>query len=422
MFKKTKLNEGVTLYTRKSSQFKTVNITVKWKAGLHAEAAAHRTVLANVLEESNSKYPTQSEMRKAMDELYGTVLFTDVAKRDSRHIVSLYAECVNDDYVNDDGVIQQLWDVIGTVIFEPKLINGKFDQAVVDREKRTVRDRIRSIYNDKSRFAQKRLLEIMRPDQPASTSAYGTEEAVASITNESLVAAYEEMIQNDIIDIYVVGDVEESEVVEQIKKHLPFTARNANPKREEVTQKTHEETVTVREQQDMKQGKLHLGFSTPIRFGHNDYTKMQVANGIFGGFAHSKLFMNVREKESMAYYANSAYASHYGIVYVTAGIDADLEEKAVNLIKEQLDALKQGDVTELELNQTVALLANSIRSAYDSARSQIEIYDQYKEMDEQFSADRLIEKWKNVTLDDIREVANTVKLEVVYLLSGKEVN
>ena len=127
-----------------------------------------------------------------------------------------------------------------------------------------------------------------------------------------------------------------------------------------------------------------MGFSTPVTFHHPDYPKMQVTNGVFGGFAHSKLFMNVREKESMAYYASSSYSSHYGLVYVMAGIDAELEEKAVKLINEQLTALQNGEITDLELDQTKALLNNGIKSAFDSARGQIEVYDQFKELDEEF--------------------------------------
>ncbi|MDV6376653.1 pitrilysin family protein [Sporosarcina sp. GW1-11] len=420
MFNKTKLQKGVHLYIRKTEQFKTVNVTIKWKAPLEQKAASERTVLANVLEDSNAKYRTQSEMRKALDELYGTVLYTDVSKRSAEHTVSLFAECVNDEYFEGEDIFKQLWQLIQAVVFEPNVKDGAFDQAVTDREKRNVRDRIRSIYDDKTRFAQKRMLEIMRPDQPASVSAYGTEEAVSSITKESLYQTYEQMITNDLIDIYVVGDIDESEIIEQIKKYLPFAARDVQKLSAKTDTYSVESVKTVREQQDMKQGKLHLGFTTPVTFNHPDYNKMQITNGIFGGFAHSKLFMNVREKESMAYYANSAFASHYGIVYVTAGIDADLEEKAVQLIGEQLTALQQGDITEIELNQTVALLENSIRSANDSARSQIEIYDQYKELDEHFTAEKLIEKWQSVTLEDVKEMANTIQLEVVYLLSGKE--
>ena len=163
-----------------------------------------------------------------------------------------------------------------------------------------------------------------------------------------------------------------------------------------------------------------MGFSTPVTFHHPDYPKMQVTNGIFGGFAHSKLFMNVREKESMAYYASSSYSSHYGLVYVMAGIDAELEEKAVKLITEQLTVLQNGDITDLELEQTKALLKNGIKSAFDSARGQIEVFDQFKELDENFTADQLISKWEAVTKEDVKKMASEIKLEIVYLLSGKE--
>lgn len=420
MFNRTTLSEGVNLYVRQTDQFKTVNIMIKWKAPLQEETASSRTVLANVLEESNRRYPTQSAMRKALDELYGTVLYTDVSKRSSEHIVSLFAECVNDEYFEGEEIFQELFKLIQAVVFEPKAKDGAFDSNVVAREKRTVRDRIRSIYDDKTRYAQKRMLEIMSPGQPASISAYGTEEAVASITNESLYETYENMLKNDAIDIYVVGDVPEENLVRQMKESLPFGPRKTKKTAPVLQEHSSDEVKTVREQQDMKQGKLHLGFSTPVNFLHPDYNKMQVTNGIFGGFAHSKLFMNVREKESMAYYANSAFASHYGIIYLTAGIDAELEEKAVNLIVEQLKTMQSGEITDLELEQTVALLENSLRSSNDSARSQIEIYDQYKELDEDFSAEQLIGKWKSVTLEEVKEMAETIQLEVVYLLSGKE--
>ncbi|WP_153720376.1 EF-P 5-aminopentanol modification-associated protein YfmF [Sporosarcina cascadiensis] len=420
MFNKIKLQDGVNLYIRKTEQFKTVNVTIKWKASLEEKSASDRTVLANVLEESNRSYPTQSEMRKALDQLYGTVLFTDVSKRSSQHIVSLYAECVNDEFFEGEDIFKQLWRLIRATVFEPKISDGAFEQAVVDREKRNVRDRIRSIYDDKTRYAQKRMLEIMRPDQPASISAYGTEEAVAAITPESLRQTYDDMIHQDLVEIYVVGDIDEREIIAQIKEFLPFNARKAKKQDTIQSENTAIPVKTVKERQDMKQGKLHLGFSTPITFLHPDYNKMQVMNGIFGGFAHSKLFMNVREKESMAYYANSAFASQYGIVYVTAGIDAELEDKAVKLIIAQLETMQQGDISELELNQTVALLENSIRSSNDSARSQIEIYDQYKELEENFTAEELISKWQAVTIEDVKEMADTVHLEVVYLLSGKE--
>ncbi|NYF24292.1 EF-P 5-aminopentanol modification-associated protein YfmF [Sporosarcina sp. JAI121] len=424
MFKKVGLQEGVTLYIRKSEQFKTVNFSVKWKTALDEKKAAHRAVLANVLEDSNGRYQTQTEFRNALDELYGTVLYTDAGKRAETHIVSLSAECVNDEYISEGGVLDEVLSLIQTVIFDPNIKDGKFDDTVVTREKRSVKDRIRSVYDDKTRYAQKRMLELLRPDSAASASSYGTEKDVEALTSADLFAAYESMINDDEIDIYVVGDIDENEMTEKIKSLFTFNPRTVQ-NRQPVVQQTAKQTTDIKhvlEKQDMKQGKLHLGFSTPVTFGHPDYAKMQVTNGVFGGFAHSKLFMNVREKESMAYYASSSYSSHYGLLYVMAGIDAELEEKAVNLIKEQLSELQAGEITDLEIEQTQALLANGIKSAFDSARGQIEVFDQYKELDENFTADSIISGWEAVTKEDIRKMASEITLEIVYLLSGKGAN
>jgi len=424
MFKKVELQEGVTLYIRKSEQFKTVNFSVKWKTALDEKKSAPRAVLANILEESNGRYRSQTEFRNALDELYGTVLYTDAGKRGETHIVSLSAECVNDEYLSEGGVLEEVLSLIKTVIFEPNVVDGKFDETVVNREKRSVKERIRSLYDDKTRYAQKRMLELLRPDSPASAPSYGTEEDVDALTSADLFAAYESMLNEDEIDIYVVGDIDEDEMTEKIRSLLTFNSRKVYERQTATQQTTTQEMEVrhVREKQDMKQGKLHLGFTTPVTFRHPDYAKMQMTNGVFGGFAHSKLFINVREKESMAYYASSSYSSHYGLLYVMAGIDAELEEKAVKLISEQLTVLQQGEITDLEMEQTKALLANGIKSAFDSARGQIEVFDQYKELDENFTADTIIAGWESVTKDDVKNMASEIKLEIVYLLSGKEAN
>ena len=222
MFKKTKLQEGVTLYIRKSDQFKTVNLSVKWKSNLDEKSSAARAVLANVLQDSNSRYRTQSALRNALDELYGTVLYTDVAKRGDTHILSLNVECVNDEYLKDGGVLDDVIELIGTVIFEPNMEEGNFNSTIVDREKKSVVERIRSQYDDKTRYAQKRMLEILRPNSPTSASSYGTEEDVGALTLAGIQTAYEQMLNEDEIDIYVVGDIDENIMIEKLQNSVKF--------------------------------------------------------------------------------------------------------------------------------------------------------------------------------------------------------
>ncbi|WP_432355030.1 EF-P 5-aminopentanol modification-associated protein YfmF [Sporosarcina sp. A2] len=422
MFQKNELQPGVNLFTRQTAQFKTVSVAIKFTAPLTEENAASRTVLANVLEDSTAHFPTRTKLRQALEELYGAVFYTDTSKRGNEHIFTVYAESVNEEYLRnpDVPVFEQLLALVTESIFEPNLKNGFFDKSIVEREKQTVIDRLGSVYNDKTRYANKRMLELIRAGQPASQSSYGTEQAVSAVTHESLKETYEQMVNEDTIDIYILGDVDTEELTARAQTLFPFKIETRNSVSATMATSPSTHAKHIREKQDMKQGKLNMAYSTPVNFKHPDYSKMQMMNGVLGGFAHSKLFVNVREKESLAYYCSSSYASHYGLLYIMSGIDAEQEEKTARLIDEQVEAMKHGEISDLEMRQTLALLSNSIRSSFDSAKGQIEIFDQYKLVDEDFSADKLIEKWEQVTKEDITQMANTLTKEITYLLSGRE--
>lgn len=419
MFKTIPFAKGVNLHIRQTTQFKTVNFSIKWRNALTATNASERTVLTNVLQHSNAKYQTTAAFRSFLDDLYGTVLYFDTSKRGNEHTVLMNVEAVNDHYLANTSVLNEVLNLLHTAIFEPNLENGVFKESIVEREKKTVIQRIESIFDDKSRFAQQRIQQILRPNEPASISANGTIEDIQKITPTSLFDAYQSMLANDKIDIYVAGDINEEEIVAKLKEALPFNDRTPE-EIPAVLPQQHPQNDYVREQQEMKQGKLHIGFSTPVRFGDADFAKMQIFNGVFGGYPHAKLFMNVREKESLAYYASSSYASHYGLVFVVSGIEPKNEEKALSLIKEQLAVMQAGDITDLEIEQTKAMLTNQLKEALDSARGQIEIFDQYKDLPEEFSVEAWANKWKAVTKQDIVEMAKQVQLEAVYFLCGKE--
>ncbi len=420
MFQQFDLEEGVKLYIRPTDQFKTINISFKWKQSLKEETAAVRTVLSNVLQYSNAAYPTNADFRKKLDDLYGAVLYFDTAKKGSHHIFSLNAETVNDAYLSNEKVVDEVFNLLHTVIFNPLLEDGKFVPSIVKREKEQVIERIQSMYDDKTRYAQQRLLENILPNHAASISANGTVKAVEAVTNEQLVDMHQTLLTEDALSIYVVGDVDVEEMKAKITEHFSFKGRKGNL--EQVTESPESSTQKdfLQEKQEMKQGKLHISYRTPVTFYSEEFPIMQLTNGILGGFAHSKIFMNVREKESMAYYASSSFSSLYGRIFVLAGIDAALQEKAVKLIDEQLKAIQDGEISDLEINQTKSMLKNQLKEALDSPRAQIEIYDQYKEIDENFSVEGWSAKWSDVSKEQIQEMASTIEKEFVYLLSGKE--
>lgn len=419
MFLTTEIAKGVSLHIRQTAQFKTVNFSIKWRAPLSEKAASERTVLSNVLQHSNEKFPTSASYRSYLDELFGTVLYFDTSKRGAEHTLLFNVETVNDQYLSHGNVLQEVIELMHEAIFKPNFEHGQFKEAIVEREKNMVVQRIQSIFDDKSRYAQKRLTEILRPNSPASISANGTIGDVKAITSASLTKTYEDMLKNDIIDIYVVGDVDVEEMTAKIKEALPFTDRG-NVDLPKVPAFNDQVQQYTKETQEMKQGKLHIGYSTPVHFGDEDFAKMQIFNGIFGGYAHSKIFMNVREKESLAYYASSSYSSHYGLLFVISGIEPTNEEKARLVIAEQLTSIQNGEITDLELAQTKAMLINQLKEALDSSRGQIEIFDQYKALPEPFALDTWVTRWSNVTKQDVQQMAQQIELQATYFLCGKE--
>ena len=419
MFLTTELAKGVSLHIRQTTQFKTVSFSVKWRAPLNSTAAANRTVLSNVLQHSNERFPTSASYRNYLDDLFGTVLYFDTTKRGNEHTLLMNVEAVNDHYLADSNVLNEVLSLMHTAIFKPNFQNDTFVQSIVEREKEMVKQRIHSIFDDKTRYAQHRLLQILRPNHPASISSNGTLEALDEVTIHTLRDAYTSMLTQDTIDIYVVGDVDVEEMTQNIKEILPFTDRE-KVQNQQLETTTEKPAPYTKEQHDMKQGKLHIGYSTPVKFGDEDFPKMQIFNGVFGGYAHSKLFMNVRERESLAYYASSSYSSYYGLVFVTSGIEPSNEQKAIDVIAEQLKAVQAGDITELELVQTKAMLINQLKEALDSARGQIEIFDQYKNLNEHFTIETWSERWQAVTKEDVQRMAKQVELESVYFLCGKE--
>ncbi|MBZ5202392.1 insulinase family protein [Planomicrobium chinense] len=419
MFQTMNIAKGVNVHVNETTQFKTVNFSLKFKDKLTKEKASARSILANVLQHSNEVYPSHTALRMVLDDLYGTSLYIDSSKRGNEHIVTLNVETVNDQYLSEEGVLEKVLNLMYIVLFKPNLENGLFKETIFNREKEAVKQRIESIFDEKTRYAQQRMLELALPEHPASIPANGTLEEVERVTNEKLFEEYQAMIHDNEIEIYAVGDIQAETISAYLKEYFQFQDRETalDVPSVELVQPAQSRVV---EFEDMKQGKLHMTFYTPITFRDEKFPVMQLMNGVLGGYAHSKLFVNIREKESMAYYVSSSYASQFGLMFVLAGIDSKLEEKAVKLVLEQLEEVKKGNITDTELDQTKALLVNQLREALDSARGQIDIYDQYMELTEAFEPDYLISKWKAITKEDIAEAAQQLSLEMTYFLSGKE--
>src|SRR5690625_2502491 len=175
----------------------------------------------------------------------------------------------------------------------------------------------------------------------------------------------------------------------------------------------------VIERQNIQQAKLHLGYRTNCVYKDNDYPALQVFNGIFGGFPSSKLFLNVREKHSLAYYAASRIESHKGLMFVFSGIAPDQYELAKEIIEDQMKQMIQGDFTEEHLNETKEMTINQLKETMDHPQGIIELNYQRVIAKSEVTPELLIDKIRTVTKEEVISVAKKINQEIVYLLTSR---
>ncbi|MGV3488310.1 MAG: EF-P 5-aminopentanol modification-associated protein YfmF [Tuberibacillus sp.] len=411
---------GMTVHTVKTDKFKTLTLILQMRAPLNPDTVTKRALLAYVLKSATAKSPSTQELQQRLDDLYGAVLSSQVQKRGNDHILSLIVHTANERFLTGASTLsRECIELLAETVFQPLADNGAFDEKTVNKEKRALKQRLESVFDDKMRYANERLIDEMCKDELYALHTYGYVEEIERITPKDLYEYFQKALKEDEIDLYVVGDIEHDAMAGLIERafHFNHSNRAAQPFIFEPV-KANEPRV-IKENQDVEQGKLNLGYRTNIVANDPLYYAAQVFNGLFGGFPHSKLFMNVREKASLAYYAASRYDSYKGILIVMSGIEIDNYDKAVTIIDEQLKSLQNGEFNEPELEQTKALLKNAILESLDNPFSLID--QLYRKVLIKDSDD--LENWfsgiDQVTPEEVRRVANAVELDTVYFLQNK---
>lgn len=412
--------KGYNLHIVKTDKYKTNTFVWKMKSPLNKEDITLRALLPYVMQSSSKKYPTTTVLRSYLDDLYGASLFIDLAKKGEYHVVSFSLEIANEKFLYDQTpLLRKAIEFISEIVTNPNVANSAFMKETVESEKRILKQRIQSLYDDKMRYSSFRLVEEMCKDEPYSLNIHGRMDDVDEITPENLFQYYQKAFAEDEMDFYVIGDVQEAEVQKTANELLQFTPRTPKKIEEIKTGKISKEKE-VKEEQDVKQGKLNIGYRTNVIYGDDEYFALQVFNGIYGGFSHSKLFINVREKASLAYYAASRLESHKGLMMVMSGIDMKNYEQAVSIIKEQMQAMKNGDFSDQELEQTKAVIKNQLLETIDTARGIVEVLYHNVISKTTIELDQWLENMNKTTKEEIVAVAGKIELDTIYFLTGSE--
>lgn len=422
---KTRFERGtvghIRLHVLPTNRFKTFAISLYAGLPLQEQTVTATALTPFVLRRGTESYPETTQFREQLEHMYGTGFGFDVYKRGNYQMVQFRMDTINDSFVkSSDSLLGQSFAFLGEVVTRPAKEDGAFRTAYVNSERESVRKKLEGIINDKIRYAAERCTEEMFKDDPYRLHPLGERGELDGITSESLYASYQNWLQQAHMDLYVVGDTTLAEVEELVAKHFSLS-RSASPEYEpEQVNIRGGEVRTVKEALDVNQGKLNLGLRTPITYGDDRYASLLLYNGILGSYPHSKLFINVREKESLAYYAASRYDGHKGIVSIQSGIEIANYEKALRIIEAQLASMRAGEISELEMTQTKAMIRNSLLEMQDSAFEMI-AYDFNRVLSgKDRPAEDLLRQVEQVQPQDVVAAAETVQLDTIYFLTGQK--
>lgn len=412
---------NIRLHVLPTDQFKTYAISVYIGTPLREQAVTPVALTPFVLRRGTAKLPETKQFRERQDDLYGAGFGFDVYKRGDYQIVQFRMDMIHDDFVSEQGsMLKQALQFVGEAITDPVVEAGAFRAKYVEAEKETLRKRIAAIINDKIRYAGERCVEEMCHNEPFRLHPLGRTDDLAAITPESLYASYRRWLSDSPIDVYVAGHTTLAEVKPLLESAFRWN-RSSSPDYGRLTEHREVEQVrTVVERLDVTQGKLNMGLRTYVTYADDDYPAMLMYNGILGGYPHSKLFLNVREKESLAYYCSSRLDGHKGMMTIQSGIEFANYEKALDIIKRQIEQMAEGQISELELSQTRAMIANSLRETQDSAFETISLDFNNQLSGKTRTAAELIEQVGRVDTAAIRRVAERVKLDTVYFLRDRK--
>lgn len=418
---KTINKEHIQFHFVPTTKFKTITIVAKFKAPLSRDTVTKRALLSSVLKRGTKHYPSEMALQKKLDELYGAVLYMTTAKKGSHHIVHFQLEIANDKFIEQaTNVTEEALQLLQEVIFSPHMENNKFPADIIEREKRRLENKIESIYDQKIAYANERMIDEMFENERFSIHSDGYVEDLPSIDHENLTAYYEEMITKDALDIYVLGDFQietmQSKVTSLFQRKAPVHHVISN---ETEASSKRKEPKRIIETDSIHQAKLHMGYRTNIVYKDEAYSALQVFNGLFGAFPNSKLFVNVREKHSLAYYIASRIESHAGLLLVYSGVENSEYERTSSIIEAQLEAIRQGDFTEAELANVKDLLTSNIKETLDHPGGTIELLYQQVVGDKLLSPATLMNEINRVTKEEVIEVAKQINLDTIYVLAGE---
>lgn len=392
-----------------TKKFKTNVYALYLTIPLTKENVTYNALIPTVLKRGCEKYNNQLEISKKLEEMYDATFGIGITKVGNNEVLKFYLESLNNNYLpKNEDLSKTSIEMLLNIVMKPYLVNGKFDDDYVEQEKENLKKVIESRKDNKDTYATNRLLEEMFKEEPYGLYKFGNIDEIDNITSEKLYEKYKELIKNSEKYLYIVGDVE----------NLNIESYNIDEKEitisKEFPVKISEKENIVKEQMDVTQGKLVIGLNTP----NNKQEVIALYNTILGKGANSKLFLNVREKEGLAYSAGSTYLKRNNAIIISTGIEVSKYNKAVEVIKNQLKDMEDGNITEKEMKDAKQFINAGLNLINESSENMIEYRFDKDLYNEEIDIEKYRKEIEEVKKEDIVKVAKQIKIDTIYFLGN----
>ncbi len=415
------LMPGVWLNFAQTDRFKTGCFSFNLLRPLAEADAAPNALLPSVLLRGCRLCPDMQAISQRLDTLYGASIGTLIRKKGEVQTVGLFADFLEDRYAESEPVFLQMVQLLGSLLFEPCMEQGGFVREFLEGERLNLANTLDARMNDMRSYATAQMLKAMCRDEAYATARLGEKYTLEGLNGETMYRRWQDMLASSQVELFYMGQQTKEAVTDGllgILESMPRARELAEVKTEVVC---HDRPVQyVQEEMDVTQGKLALGLRTEITASDPRYPALMVLNAVFGAGMTSKLFVKIREEQSLCYFANSGLDKFKGVMSVSSGIEFDKYQIALDGILHQLELCKQGQITEQELESARGYLISASRTGRDNPvrLDDYAIGQAIAGLDG--TMDDLAVKLQSVTMQQVVEAANTLRLDTVYFLKGAE--
>lgn len=413
-----KLAEGVSLHVIKAPHLKTNHLTFRMTGKRQLRTIAKRALVAQMLATATKTYPTSKILREHLASLFGASLSSQITVKGDLHIVDIDFSFVNNDYsLGGVDVFSEILKLLRDVLFQPLASLEKYQSDTFEIEQKNLIRYVASDQEDPFYTSYIGLQELYYTDDDMKVSKFGTVELIEKENAFTAFQEFQRMLKEDQIDIFLLGNLDDYQAIRFLSQ-LPFEGRQADfhsVYKQEKSNLIREKVV----KKPINQSILQLGYYFPT-LSVNSYCALLVADGLLGGYSHSKLFTTIREKKSLAYSIGSRFDRYSGFYQIYAGIDKGSRFAVLKLITTAMSEMKTGRFSSQQLTQTKKMLISSLKMAYDHPKALIE--QCYNGIQFQFlesNLDDLVAKINQVTKSDVMSMTSKLNLQAVYFLEGE---